>query len=106
MVRIQTLSDLQLDLAAIERLAVELETHIAPHCGLLHPHYQGDPLTTAYTSDLIASIGAVQAKPWVRGRVHSSFDYLLGEIRALRNPRSFGTEHPVFDLALVVEVGQ
>lgn len=104
MLQIQTLSDLQLDVAAIQRLAVELKTLIATHCGSLHPHYQANLLTTAYTSDLIAIIGAVHAKPWVHGREHTSLDYRVVETRALCNPHSDETEHPDFDLALVAEV--
>jgi hypothetical protein len=45
-----------------------------------------------------------QPSLWVHGHVHSSFNYFVGQTRALCNPHDYRNENPAFYPALVVEI--
>ena len=81
-------------------------THHAPHPGSVHPRYTGDALNPAFASDLSELIAAGRPALWVHGHVHSSFDYRVDQTRVACNPHGYGSENPVFDPHLTVEMAR
>lgn len=81
-------------------------THHCPSPGSVHPVYQGDSLTPAFSSDLEALIRRYQPAAWIHGHTHSSFDYQIGATRVVCNPHGYGRENPQFDPHLVIEIGE
>jgi hypothetical protein len=47
---------------------------------------------------------------WIHGHVHGSFDYYVGDVRVIANPRGYAfkltekSENELFDLSLTIEV--
>ena len=90
-----------LDPAAMPTVVV---THHAPHPGSVHARYAEDPTTPAFVSDLGPMVDKMKPLAWIHGHVHSSFDYHVGEIRILCNPKGYRLENPDFEFSKVVEV--
>lgn len=88
---------------------VVLVTHHGLTLGSVHARFAGSPVNPAFVSDLagwLADAGPVLA---IHGHVHNSFDYRVGEVRVVVNPRGYpmrdGTlENPAFDPWLSVEL--
>jgi hypothetical protein len=84
-------------------------THHAPATGSVADRYAEDWMTPAFVSDLPDDFFAVPAL-WVHGHTHATFDYARGRCRVVSNPRGYrlrdsSFENPVFDPALVIDVG-
>jgi Icc-related predicted phosphoesterase len=79
-------------------------THQAPSEKSIAPEFTGNIMNGAYFSNLETLVD--QAKVWVHGHVHVTFDYQLGDGRVICNPRGY-VEHEVnsdFNPAKVVVV--
>jgi Icc-related predicted phosphoesterase len=99
-----------------DQLTVEIDgptvvvTHHAPHRQSSHPHFDGDPATPAFVSDLSSLIDLGQPTLWVHGHTHHNVDYVLTPLdgpptRVVANQRGYqGVEIPGFDWRFVVEV--
>ena len=80
-------------------------THNAPHPGSVAPRFRNDPLTSAFVSDLTATIERDHPELWIHGHTHNSFDYRVGDTRIVCNPKGYGTENAdEFDPGLVIEI--
>jgi hypothetical protein len=90
-------------------------THHAPHPASIHPRYAGNPINSAFVSDLTGLVE--QADLWLHGHVHDSFDYHVGRCRVVSNPRGYAQnrravsspgdlqfENPAFQPDLVIEL--
>ena len=90
-------------------------THHAPHPASIHPRYAGNPINSAFVSDLTGLVE--QADLWLHGHVHDSFDYPVGRCRVVCNPRGYAQnrktvsgpgdlqfENPAFRPDLVIEL--
>jgi Icc-related predicted phosphoesterase len=62
-------------------------THHGPHPLSVHPRYAGDPVNTAFVSDLSELLP--KADLWLHGHVHDSFDYSIGGCRVVANPLGY-----------------
>ena len=108
----------QADLAYIERELARpfagrtvVVTHHAPHRRSAAFEHLDNMLTTAYVSDLAATIERGKPRLWVHGHTHMSFDYEVGGSRIVCNPEGYpsgddGTEkeNPKFNEHLVIEI--
>jgi Icc-related predicted phosphoesterase len=79
-------------------------THHAPHSGSVHPKYKGSSLNPSFAVDMSEMMEIYRPEMWVHGHVHDSFDYRVRDTRVICNPKGYGSENPVFDPSLVVEV--
>ena len=99
-------------------------TVVVTHHGVghesVHPRFAGDPLTPAFSSDLMPLIAAhPEIALWVHGHTHAGFDYMAGPTRVVCNPKGYGPnprprdqahfppglpENEIFNPVLVVEV--
>jgi Icc-related predicted phosphoesterase len=82
-------------------------THHAPHANSVPLHYQTDPLSAAYASDLTRLMG--RSALWIHGHIHDSVDYEVNGTRVVSNPRGYkrkpgGYENAAFNPSFVVEV--
>ncbi|WP_018605972.1 metallophosphoesterase [Uliginosibacterium gangwonense] len=93
-----------------QELAVATEktvvvTHHAPSATSLFEGFQKELLSAAYASNLDGVVQNSQARLWVHGHIHSSFDYMLGDTRVISNPRGYPDErNEDFQADLVVEI--
>jgi predicted phosphodiesterase len=62
-------------------------THHGPHEKSVHPRFKGEPLNTAFISNLGSLVE--QADVWVHGHVHDFCDYIVGKCRVVVNPRGY-----------------
>ncbi len=83
-------------------------THHAPSGRSVPDFRQGDPINTAYASDLEDLIERTRPALWVHGHIHSSADYTIGSTRVICNPRGYTPTHlnPDFDPALTVALAR
>ncbi len=77
-------------------------THHAPHPLSVHPRWQGNPCNPAFVSDLTPLMG--NAKLWIHGHTHDSFDYRVAGTRVICNPKGYRNENRWFQPDLVVTV--
>jgi Icc-related predicted phosphoesterase len=90
-------------------------THHGPHPLSVHHRYAGDPTNAAFVSDLSELLR--NAKLWVHGHVHDSFDYVAAGCRVVANPLGYAHnrrqvakakelrfENPTFQWACVIDV--
>lgn len=81
--------DAQLDAGDPARTVVI--THHAPCSKSVPDHFDGDPLSPAYASNLTRLLG--RSKLWIHGHIHESVDYMAGETRVVANPRGYPGSH-------------
>ncbi len=62
-------------------------THHGPHPLSVHPKYVGNPLNSAFVSDLTDVVR--HADLWLHGHVHDGFDYQIGNCRVVANPAGY-----------------
>ena len=62
-------------------------THHAPHPMSVHSRYVGDPVNSAFASDLSELLHMTDI--WLHGHVHDSFDYSVEGCRVVANPRGY-----------------
>lgn len=67
-------------------------THHAPSYRSVTPKYVGDPLNSAFVSELDILVKVSGAAAWIHGHVHSEHDYMIGDTRVLCNPRGYPLE--------------
>ena len=56
-------------------------THHAPHPGSINPRWEGDPLNSAFVSDLSTLIERHQPAVWIHGHTYDTFSYPVGRTR-------------------------
>lgn len=97
-----------------DRLAIPFEgprvvvTHHLPSWRSVAPSFLRAASNAGFASDLDELFGPMAL--WVHGHTHHSFDYRAGPTRIIANPRGYpmkagGYENPLFQPALLVEVG-
>lgn len=64
-------------------------THHAPHRNSIHANFAGNPLNSAYCTDLDELIEELQVQVWTHGHMHNSFDYEVHNTRIICNPRGY-----------------
>jgi Icc-related predicted phosphoesterase len=74
-------------------------THHAPHPNSIHSRYAGAPLNGAFANDLTPLVEL--ADLWIHGHVHDSFDYTVGGMRVVANPRGYVRSQSVSSTALL-----
>lgn len=91
-------------------------THHGPHPLSIHNRFAGDPINSAFCSDLSEVLFSAHAPTlWIHGHTHDSFDYKVGKSRVIANPAGyienrhaspseFWFENTSFNRELVVEV--
>lgn len=83
-------------------------THHAPSPRSVHPRFAGSPINPCFVSDLETLMDGRQARLWIHGHTHNSFDYQVRGTRVLCNPRGYCpgslSENPGFDPALVIDL--
>lgn len=90
-------------------------SHHGPHPKSVHPRWKGEPLNSAFVSDLSELLP--HADLWLHGHVHDSFDYRIDRCRVVANPRGYALnrssapsvdcltfENPNFNYACVIEL--
>ncbi|MBL9118939.1 MAG: metallophosphoesterase family protein [Phycisphaerae bacterium] len=91
-------------LAAPARRTVVV-THHAPSVRSIAEHYLGNPLNSAFASELDALVESSGAELWVHGHTHHAVDYRIGATRVLSNQRGYPTERDIgFRPELVVDL--
>jgi predicted phosphodiesterase len=83
-------------------------THHLPSWRSVAPPFIRSASNAAFASDLDELFEPVAL--WIHGHTHHSFDYLVGTTRIVANPRGYprksgGFENPLFEPALLVEIG-
>lgn len=91
-------------------------THHAPSPGSIHARFRADACNGGFVSHLEHLVK--KADLWIHGHVHDSFDYTVGNCRVVVNPGSYASnlrsafapveleyENPLFDPAMVIEIG-
>ena len=69
---------------------VVVVTHHAPSYSSVHQAYVGDPINGAYVSNLDDRLLDIQHPVlWVHGHTHYSFDYMMGKVNIVCNPRGY-----------------
>lgn len=67
-------------------------THMAPSFLSVHESFKGDPLNSAYATELFEYISDhPQIIAWFHGHMHHTLDYVIGNTRILTNP--YGYHH-------------
>ncbi len=81
-------------------------THHAPSALSIHEMYKHDHLMNGgYYSDLSDMLmDQPKIKLWTHGHMHQCFDYQLGDVRVVCNPRGYNDENPNFNSNFIVEV--
>ncbi len=81
-------------------------THHAPSALSIHEMYKHDHLMNGgYYSDLSHMLmDQPKIKLWTHGHMHQCFDYQLGDVRVVCNPRGYNDENPNFNSNFIVEV--
>lgn len=64
-------------------------THHAPSIKSIPEKYKEDPISSAYTSNLEATIDKYQPDFWIHGHIHEPKDYSLGKTRVICNPHGY-----------------
>jgi 3',5'-cyclic AMP phosphodiesterase CpdA len=84
-------------------------THHAPSLRSVPARFAGSPLNPNFVSDAEQLLAGGNARLWVHGHLHDSFDYAVHGTRVLCNPRGYArdgiNENPHFDPQLTVDIG-
>ena len=69
---------------------VVMISHMAPSFLSVHPMYKGQPLNSAYATELFEYIhDHPQIIAWFHGHMHHTNDYMIGSTRILTNPYGY-----------------
>jgi predicted phosphodiesterase len=83
-------------------------SHHAPSPKSIHPRFAGSLLNACFVSNAEDLIERSDARLWIHGHTHDSFDYRVKDTRVLCNPRGYARngvdENPSFDPNLLVTV--
>jgi len=80
-------------------------THHAPSMQSVPLKYREDIVTSAYASNLDATILKYQPAYWIHGHIHEPSDYTVGATRVLCNPRGYVSEPDAgFKPGLTIEI--
>jgi len=80
-------------------------THHVPSERSVPEHNKGSVLTSAYVSNLEATIIKHSPLLWLHGHLHNSSDYQVEDCRVICNPRGYPRErNPEFNPELVLEI--
>jgi len=82
-------------------------THHAPSLRSLHPQYVGNDWNPCFMSNLEGLMPGVDC--WVHGHTHSNFDYRVGTMRVVCNPRGYpndlgGWENEAFNPSKIISI--
>ena len=81
-------------------------THHVPSIKSIKDKYRNNLVSAGFASNLEAFILKTKPTHWIHGHVHDAFDYFIGEIRAICNPKGYPGEVVVgFRDWLMVEMG-
>lgn len=71
-------------------------SHHCPSALSVAGHYKGDPLNSAFHTDLTNDILNMFNPPklWIHGHTHDEFDYMIGNTRVICHPRGYRREKP------------
>lgn len=96
--------------AVVESTPVEMPvvvcTHHAPSFLSIHEMYKHDHLMNGgYASDLSdLMLDQPRIKLWTHGHMHQCFDYKVGDVRVVCNPRGYPGENSSFDQQKIIEI--
>lgn len=81
-------------------------THHLPSYLSVLEQFKGDPLNSAYATELFDKIAEAQPDLWFHGHTHASFDYMIEQTRVVCNPRGYyGVEtNPAFDPKMLINI--
>jgi Icc-related predicted phosphoesterase len=81
-------------------------THHAPSFLSVHEMYKHDHLMNGgYASDLSdLMLDQPKIKLWTHGHMHQCFDYKVGDVRVVCNPRGYPGENSSFDQQKIIEI--
>jgi Icc-related predicted phosphoesterase len=84
---------------------VIIVSHHAPSIRSIPEKYRSDPLVAAFASNMDDFIEWTDAKLWVHGHIHESFDYVIGKTRVVCNPFGYVDEpNDGFNPTLTLEI--
>lgn len=96
--------------AVVESTPVEMPvvvcTHHAPSFLSVHEMYKHDYLMNGgYASDLSdLMLDQPRIKLWTHGHMHQCFDYTIGDVRVVCNPRGYPGENNSFNEHMIIEL--
>ena len=96
--------------AVVESTPVEMPvvvcTHHAPSFLSVHEMYKHDHLMNGgYASDLSdLMLDQPRIKLWTHGHMHQCFDYTIGDVRVVCNPRGYPGENNSFNEHMIIEL--
>ncbi|MEX1081241.1 MAG: metallophosphoesterase [Halofilum sp. (in: g-proteobacteria)] len=93
---------LERELAAERDEPTVVVSHHAPHPR--SNHYDGDPMSPAFVSDLSATIECTGPAVWIHGHTHSSEDYRAGATRLVANQVGYAGEPTGWDPHWTIDV--
>lgn len=64
-------------------------THHAPSLKSIPSQYREDPISSAYASNLEATITKYQPDFWIHGHIHEPVDYYIGKTQVICNPHGY-----------------
>jgi len=85
-------------------------THFVPHVNSIAPQWATSPLNHYFVHNVGDIVEHGEAKLWIHGHTHSSFDYVVGKTRVVCNPFGYVRSrlprepNPDFDQKKTVEV--
>jgi predicted phosphodiesterase len=83
-------------------------THHAPTRKSIHPRFADSLLNACFVSDAETLVETSDARLWIHGHTHDSFDYRVNGTRVVCNPRGYAkdgvNENPLFDTNFLVEI--
>ena len=80
-------------------------THHAPSIQSIPVKYEGDPISSAYASNLESTIVKYSPDYWIHGHIHEPKDYFVEKTRIICNPHGYIDEpHNGYNRELIIEV--
>jgi hypothetical protein len=85
-------------------------THHAPQPRSIAQRFQGHQANAAFVSNLEGLMLDVNPALWTHGQMNDSFDFYVGDVRVIANPRGYAfkltekSENQLFDRSLTIEV--
>lgn len=89
-----------------ENMPIVVCTHHAPSFLSIHEMYKHDHLMNGgYASDLSdIMLDQPRIKLWTHGHMHQCFDYKIGDVRVVCNPKGYPGENNNFNPQLILEI--
>jgi len=101
----KSLKWLEKSLAELQNNPSVVITHHGPSEKSVPQEHKNSLITSAYVSDLEATMQTFSPLLWLHGHLHNSSDYKVGDCRVVCNPRGYPRERNIdFDPSLVIEI--